>query len=434
MRKLCHEDANARRRTNSFTVLVAIAIAAPNVSLGAQRQTQQDEYTEYSLLAPDSASFKILYDVTSTTVGATTYFNPIRKGSEASDEAVYDLMTGQPLKFEQVSGAEARSTGLANADPGTDYIRVHLARPVPADGGQARIRIIKTYKDPKSYSRDGDAIVFNRGLGIRRNAVVLPAGYQLTECNVPSQVLSDADGRIRISFMHQAPGEAALVLKAKPGAQTGDAARPRPLTGARSWEAPPAQGPTERARLSERALQDRDIVYFLQQPDTNAFSLYHDYTESREGMDKYLNVVRAGSKVSNPSARILDTGETLQTEVTTGAKLASAGIDTGGEQVASDSQVVVVRFAPVKKGQSVRLRISETYTAPQSYRLEGDDLVFDRSLGRPRDSVVLPRGWYLTALSIPAVIRQTPDGLTRIDFVNARPDSIDVLIKARKGR
>src|SRR5438034_3288368 len=363
MRKLCHEDAKARRRTNSFTVLVAIAIAAPNVSLGAQRQTQQDEYTEYSLLAPDSASFKILYDVTSTTVGATTYFNPIRKGSEASDEAVYDLMTGQPLKFEQVSGAEARSTGLANADPGTDYIRVHLARPVPADGGQARIRIIKTYKDPKSYSRDGDAIVFNRGLGIRRNAVVLPAGYQLTECNVPSQVLSDADGRIRISFMHQAPGEAALVLKAKPGAQTGDAARPRPLTGARSWEAPPAQGPTERARLSERALQDRDIVYFLQQPDTNAFSLYHDYTESREGMDKYLNVVRAGSKVSNPSARILDTGETLQTEVTTGAKLASAGIDTGGEQVASDSQVVVVRFAPVKKGQSVRLRISETYTA-----------------------------------------------------------------------
>src|SRR5205807_5327903 len=118
--------------------------------------------------------------------------------------------------------------------------------------------------------------------------------------------------------------------------------------------------------------------------------------------------------------------------VTTGAKLASAGVDTGGEQVASDSQVVVVRFPPVKKGQSVRLRISETYTAPQSYRLEGDDLVFDRSFGRPRNSVVLPRGWYLTALSIPGVVNQTPDGLTRIDFVNGRPDSIAVLLKAKK--
>src|SRR5207253_2870223 len=87
---------------------------------------------------------------------------------------------------------------------------------------------------------------------------------------------------------------------------------------------------------------------------------------------------------------------------------------------------------PVGHGQSLRLRMYETYTAPQSYRLDGDELVFDRSFGRPRNSVVLPRGWYLTWLSIPAVIRQTPDGLTRIDFVNGRPDSIDVLIRAKR--
>src|SRR5262249_17469888 len=157
----------------------------------------------------------------------------------------------------------------------TDYLRVHLARPVPPDGGQARLRILKTYKDPASYFRDGSQIVFKRGLGIRRNAVVLPAGYQLTECNLPSQVLSLPDGRTQVSFMHQAPGEAALVLKAKPGAQTGDRAKPRPLTANRSWEGPGA-GAAERARLSERAHQDRDIVYFLQEPSTSAFSLYHD--------------------------------------------------------------------------------------------------------------------------------------------------------------
>jgi hypothetical protein len=163
--------------------------------------------------------------------------------------------------------------------------------------------------------------VFDRPLGIPRNAVVLPAGFQLTDCNVPSQVLAEPDGRTRISFMHQAPGRAELILKAKPGALTGDAARPRQLSDARSWEPPPTQGPTERARLTERAHQDRDIVYYLQPPETNAFRLSHDYTESREGTDRYMNVVRTGSKVSDPSGRILDTGEEMKVEVLTGAAM-----------------------------------------------------------------------------------------------------------------
>jgi len=155
--------------------------------------------------------------VTSTTSGATSFFNPIRKGSVASDEAVYDMMTGQPLTFEQVTGADARASGLPNADLDADYLRIHLARAVPADGGQARVRIIKTYKDPKSYYTAGDAIVFNRPLGIRRNAVVLPAGYQLTDCNVPSQVLSEPDGRTRASgSRHRVCPEAARDERLQP--------------------------------------------------------------------------------------------------------------------------------------------------------------------------------------------------------------------------
>jgi hypothetical protein len=421
-------------RAPCFRVFVAIVgfFVLRSSASGQVRQTQQDEYTLYELLAPETASFKIDYEVTATTTGATSFWNPIRKGSVASDEAVYDMMTGAPLKFEQVTGAQAKAHGLGNADLESDYIEVHLARPVPADGGQARVRIIKTYKDAKSYFKQGDAIVFDRPLGIRRNSVVLPAGYQLTDCNVPSQVTSEPDGRTRISFMHQPPGAAALIVKAKPGAQTGAAARPRPLTNARSWETPAQQGPTERARLSERAHQDRDIVYFLQAPETHAFSLYHDYTESREGTDKYLNVVRTGSTVSKPSGKILDTGEELKAEILTGTQMKAAGINSGGEQVAPDQQVVVTHFSPIKKGQSVRLRLSETYTAPESYRFEGDEFTLERSLGRPRNSVVLPRGYYLTWLSIPAVVRQTPDGLTRVDFVNGRPDSVDVLMKGKK--
>jgi len=404
---------------NTRLPAIAFAFALATSLLAQPPQALQDEYAVYDLLMPDTASFRTVYDVAVTTPGATGFSDRIGSGLTpvtGSDDGVVDLMTGAPLKYEVTSRA----------------LDIHLARPVPADGGQARLRITKTYKDAKNYRRDGDGLVFDRAMGIRHSAIVLPAGYQLTECNVPSQVLPDPDGRIRVSFMNQAPGAAALILKAKPGAPMGDAAKPRPLTNARSWEAPAAQGPTERARLSERAHQDRDIVYFLQPPETNAFSLYHDYTETREGVDKYLNVVRTGSTVSNPSGRVLDTGEALKGEILNGAQMKAAGIDAGGEQVASDQQVVVTRFPAIKKAQSLRLRLSETYTAPQSYRLEGDEFVFERSLGRPRNSVVLPRGWYLTALSIPAVVRQTPDGLTRVDFVNGRPDSVDVLMKGKK--
>lgn len=394
------------------------------------KQTEADEYTRYELLAPESASFKIFYEVSAATAGAKVFFNPIRKGSVASDEAVYDAMTGEPLHFEVVSGAEARKDPLmADADADGSYIKIQLARAVPPEG-RGRLLIVKTYKDAKSYYREGVAIVFSRGLSIKRNSVVLPAGYELVGCNVPSQVLPEPDGRIAISFMNAGPGEAPLVVRAKPGAQTGPAAAPHAPTEARSWEAP-FPGETERQRLSLRAHQDRDIVYFLQQPETHAFSLYHDYTESRPGVDKYLNVVREGSTVSDPSAYVLDSGEKLATRLMTGAELAAAKIEVE-EPVKPTTQIVVIPFPPVKKDQSLRLRISETYTAPASYRLDGDELVFDRSLGRSRNAVVLPEGWYLAASAIPGTVTQLPDGRIRLDYWNGRPDSVGVLIKAKR--
>jgi hypothetical protein len=416
----------------AFLTLVACAglraqqpsAPAANAS-SASKQTETDEYARYELLAPETASFRIFYEVTATTSGAKYFYNPIRKGSVASDEAVFDSMSGGPLHFEVVGGTEARKDPLmSDADLDTNFIKITLARAVPPDG-QGRVLILKTYQDAKSYFREGDAIVFNRPLSIKRNKVVLPAGYELVACNVPSQVLPEPDGRIAISFLNAGPGEAPFILRAKLGAQTGASAPPHPATKTRSWESP-FEGEPESARLSERAHQDRDIVYFLQQPETHAFSLYHDYTESREGTDKYLNVVREGSTVSDPSAFILDTGEKLNTKLMTGADLTAAKIDAG-EPVKPETQVVLIPFPPVKKGQSIRLRISETYTAPASYRLDGDELVFDRSLGRTRNAVVLPAGWYLAASAIPATITQLPDGRIRLDFWNGRPDSVDVL-------
>jgi hypothetical protein len=186
-----------------------------------------------------------------------------------------------------------------------------------------------------------------------------------------------------------------------------------------------------RSRLGERAVQTREIVYFLQQPETHAFDLYHDYTEAREGMDRYLNVVRAGSTVSNPSAVLLDTGEPLETRILKGDEITRAQVDIG-EPVKPETELVLIRFPAVQKGQTARLRISETYTDPARYRLEGDELIWDRAFGRPHNAVVLPAGWYLTHSAAPATVSLTEDGRVRLDFVNPRLDEIQVLIVARR--
>ena len=418
----------------------AIAVVALAVGLAAQNvETQnrsEDEYTRYELLAPETASFKIIYDVTAVSPGAKFFFNPIRQGSVATDESVIDLMTGTPLKFQEVSGAEARESGLANAGLDSRYIRVELARPVP-QGGEGRIRIIKTYKDPKSYFSDGKAIVFDRPLGIKRNSVVLPPGYELVSCNIPSQVIEESDGRVGISFMNTYPGQAPLVIRAsaldKGKQQTAAPKSPASSTAraATPGDPSPALPPMERVRISERAFQDREIVYFLKSPETHAFSLYHDYTETREGIDKYVNVVRAGSTVSDPSAKILDTGDVLKTETLKGQAITDAKVDIG-EAVRPESEIVLIRFPAVKKGQSVRLRIEETYTDPARYDLVDGQLMWRRSFGRPRNDIVLPVGWYLTASSIPATISQTEDGRVRLAFVNPRPDNIEVFVKGRR--
>jgi len=185
------------------------------------------------------------------------------------------------------------------------------------------------------------------------------------------------------------------------------------------------------ARLNERAYQDREIVYSLQQPETHAFDLYHDYTESRPGVDKYINVVRAGSNVSRPAAKILDTGELLKTDILKGSEITAIKLDIG-EEVKPETEIVLIRFPAVKTGQSTRLRISETYTDPSRYALVGDELVWDRAFGRPANAMILPAGWMLTNCSIPATVSVTDDGRVRLDFINPRNDEISVLVTARR--
>jgi hypothetical protein len=182
----------------------------------------------------------------------------------------------------------------------------------------------------------------------------------------------------------------------------------------------------------ERAYQDREILYELLEPESHAFRISHDYTVRKVGEQYYFNVVRAGSHVSGPDSLDLDSGEKLKWEVINGKQAVERKLPIT-DQIKDDSEIVVTHLArPLAAGTTNRIRLMETYADPKSYYLDGEELVWDRSFGRLRNTVVLPAGWYLTSLSSPASIETLKDGRVAIYVVNPRNDDIRVLFRGRK--
>ena len=193
-----------------------------------------------------------------------------------------------------------------------------------------------------------------------------------------------------------------------------------------------AQNQNQTPPLTERAYQDREILYELQAPESHAFRITHDYTVRKVGEKYYFNVVRAGSHVSDPSSIDLDTGEKLKWEVINGKQATERKLPIT-DPIKDDSEIVVTYLSrALEFGSTNRIRLMETYADPKSYYLDGDDLVWDRSFGRLRNTVVLPPGWYLTVLASPATIETLPDGRVSIYVVNPRNDDIRVYLRARR--
>ena len=175
-----------------------------------------DEFTLYELLPPETHQFAITYDVTATHEGAQFFFNPIRPGSTASKERVVERSSGKELKFEVVNGKDAKATGLVppQTPDNAEFIKVHLPAPVPK-GGETRIRIYKAYTDAASYYIKDGQLVFERPLGIKRNVVVLPQGWELIGCAAPAIISTENDGRIHLSFVNDRDDQLPVKITAR---------------------------------------------------------------------------------------------------------------------------------------------------------------------------------------------------------------------------
>jgi hypothetical protein len=234
----------------------------------------------------------------------------------------------------------------------------------------------------------------------------------LVSSNYPAQILEEG-GRLLVSFWNVTPAEAPLRLVAR--------------------KAPTLPAPTARALPAEeeRAHQSRNIVYWLNPPETHSFALTHDYTEMRAGTAAYVNIVRAGSEVSNPSATNLDTGEAIAPALISGRQVQEA--EPEAKDVGPDTRAVLFRFRPVAAGGSLRLRIAETYTDPGRYGVTPDGaLLWERTLGRADNAVVLPAGWTPVSSNMPCTIETQPDGRVRLIYRNPRPDELAVRLLARR--
>jgi len=180
-----------------------------------------------------------------------------------------------------------------------------------------------------------------------------------------------------------------------------------------------------------RAEQDREITYWLLDPATHQFRISHDFTVTRVGQKSVHSFVRKGSVVSPDSKMFnLDSGEPLHTHLVSGKEVNALGY----YPTPTDPESVVVQgdlLKAISEGQSVRIRVEETYTDPVGYTLKGGEMEWTRTLGRPLNFVTLPQGWMLTGVNTPAVITLDPQGRVTLRFTNIRNDQLNVTIRAR---
>jgi hypothetical protein len=127
----------------------------------------------------------------------------------------------------------------------------------------------------------------------------------------------------------------------------------------------------------------------------------------------------------------LDTGDSLPTHLVTGESVNALGYyptptDPGSVVVQGDLPKAV------GEGESVRVRVEETYTDPVGYTLKNGELEWTRTLGRPLNYVTLPDGWTLTSVNTPAIILLDAQGRTMLRFTNIRNDQLAVTIRAKR--
>jgi hypothetical protein len=353
---------------------------------GSLRPTQpltrlftQDAYTEYEILKPGSEEFRIKFLPEETRTGATELVNATRGGSEGSGVEVYDPRTGKALQFTYQQEGN---------DPENHAIHAKLPIPVP-QGGVGRVLIYKTYKDPRTYTMHGDDIVWVRSLSGYRLGVLLPKGFAFISSNVAAQLTTSAAGQLKLAFANPSGQSNPVTIHAR---KTSATFSPRADT--------------------DMFFDDVKTLYDLGAPEAGRVTVEQSYSDYRKGARAQLDTL-AQLPLQDLKVIDLDTAKPFAT-----AKDGAATFVKLDVPIADDKQ-------------SAHIKITGSFRDP-GYKAMGDELVFDRVMYGLRNTVLLPAGWDVSALSQSGTIGMY-EGRAFVSLINLNGENnYRLTLRARK--
>jgi hypothetical protein len=174
------------------------------------------------------------------------------------------------------------------------------------------------------------------------------------------------------------------------------------------------------APVSRLFTQDAYTEYTLLEPGSEQFLIRFLPEETRAGATELVNATRGGSEGSQIDVYDPRTGKPLKFTY---------------EQQGNDPESHAIRAAlpiPVPDGGIGRVLIYKTYKDPRTYMMNGDDIVWVRSLSGYRLGVLLPKGFAFISSNVAAQLSTTADGRLKLAFANPSGQSNPVTIHARR--
>src|SRR5436190_15601342 len=166
--------------------------------------------------------------------------------------------------------------------------------------------------------------------------------------------------------------------------------------------------------------QDAYTEYALLAPGSQEFRIRFLPEETRVGATELVNATRGGSEGSGVEVYDPRTGKPL--------KFTYQQEGNDPENHAIHAMLPI----PVPEGGIGRVLIYKTYKDPRTYMMDGEDIVWVRSLTGYRLGVLLPKGFAFISSNVAAQLTTSAGGQLKLSFANPSGQSNPVTIHARK--
>jgi len=167
--------------------------------------------------------------------------------------------------------------------------------------------------------------------------------------------------------------------------------------------------------------QDAYTEYEILEPGSESFRIRFLPEVARAGATELQNATRGGSEGSGIEVYDPRTGKPLKFTY------------TADNPSQPDTHTIHAQLPfPVPAGGIGRVLIYKTYKDERTYMMNGEDIVWVRSLNGYRLGVLLPKGFAFLSSDVAAQVSTTPSGQLRIAFANPSGQSNPVTIHARK--